>query len=77
MTDTLSPSNTPTGTVSFTRSGKGTFGHSGACTLTGGSCSIKFTTKVVGEQTITATLGGTQRYQTSTGQTTLTVDPKG
>lgn len=77
VSDTISASDTPTGTVHFTHSGKGTVTRDGTCTLAAGTCSIKFTTGVVGTQTITATYSGDKGHQTSSGATTLTADPKG
>jgi Big-like domain-containing protein/beta-propeller repeat-containing protein len=67
-------SSTPTGTVSFSSSGTGTFSGS-PCTLVSGQCSVTYTATTVGTGThlITAVYSGDTAHSTSSGTTPLTV----
>jgi hypothetical protein len=69
---------TPTGTVSFSSNGMGSFSAS-SCTLaatsmTGvASCSVTYTPSAMGNQTITGDYGGDSNHASSTNGTPLTV----
>jgi hypothetical protein len=74
--------NTPTGTVSFTSSGPGSFSDSGSCTLSGSggsaSCSVTYTpdstpATPVRSDTITASYGGDDLHTGSSGSAQVTV----
>jgi hypothetical protein len=75
VSDTFVPPTTPTGTVSFTSSGPGTFSGGGKCTLVAGQCSVTYTPTGVGSgtHTVTATYGGDATHAPSSGTTTVTV----
>jgi hypothetical protein len=70
---------TPSGTVSFSTSGNGTFGSGGSCTLaptatTGAaSCTVTYTATHAGTDTITASYGGDSSHATSSGNTQVTI----
>jgi streptogramin lyase len=77
VSDTASGAqSTPTGRVTFSSSGRGTFGGS-PCTLSGSgasaSCSVFFTSFARGSQTIAASYGGDDSHDPSTGDTSVTV----
>jgi Bacterial Ig-like domain (group 3) len=86
VTDTdAGTSSTPTGTVSFTSSDPGSFSGS-PCTLTPtgtgtASCQVTYTPGATGtatrSETITATYSGDSTHATSSGTTTVTVQPTG
>jgi hypothetical protein len=72
----------PTGTVSLQSSpNAGTFGDSGSCTLTATStagnsaCAITFIPATSGSYTLTASYGGDNSHDPSTGDLTLTANP--
>jgi hypothetical protein len=78
VTAANSDQGTPTGTVSFTNSGAGSFGGGGSCTLTEtssgvASCPVTFTSLALGSQTITASYSGDAGNAASSGPTTVTV----
>ena len=60
---------TPTGTVSFTRSGTstGSFTPSASCNLSSGSCTVTFTPTSAGSSKITGSYGGDNVHYTSSG----------
>jgi hypothetical protein len=67
-------SGTPTGTVTFSTSGTGTFTPTnGQCTLGAGTCSVTFTPSSSGLQTITGAYGGDAGNGPSTGTFQLNV----
>lgn len=77
VTDTASAGqSTPTGIVTFTGSGTGTFVGS-PCMLSGSgasaSCAVSLSSFPLGGQTITASYGGDAAHATSMGSTTITV----
>jgi hypothetical protein len=64
---------TPTGTVSFTSTGSGTFTPiNGQCTLTGGACSVAYSQNTVGSPTINASYGGDSNNLKSSDSVTVT-----
>jgi hypothetical protein len=77
-----SPGNTPSGTVSWTTSGSGSFVTS-PCTLPGGggaskSCSVTYTPNArgSGSHLITATYSGDSNFTVSSGSQTVTVNQR-
>jgi hypothetical protein len=62
---------TPAGKVTFSALPAGTFGSSGKCTLSAGSCKVTYT-PVAGKQTITAAYGGDRNHAPSNGTATVT-----
>ena len=68
--------NSPSGTVSFTASGSGSF-SSEVCTLTGGSCSVDYvpSTTAGSPQTINGSYGGDINSPPSNGTSSITVNP--
>lgn len=64
----------PTGTITFSTKGGGTFAPSSGCTLSSGSCSVAYMPSSVGTQTITASYSGDAYNQASSGSTILTVE---
>jgi large repetitive protein len=66
---------TPTGDVSWSSDGAGTF-SSASCTLdTSGKCSVKYTSTKAGTDEITGSYGGDDKHATSSGATSVTVRP--
>lgn len=64
---------TPTGVVSFTSTGSGTFTPTnGQCTLTGGSCSLTYSQNTVGSPMINASYGGDPNNFKSSGSIKVT-----
>jgi hypothetical protein len=66
--DTTVPANTPSGTVTWTSSGAGTFTDGPSCTLSSGSCSVGFVPSATGKPSITATFPTSSQYLTSSGK---------
>jgi phosphate transport system substrate-binding protein len=62
----------PTGTVTWSSSGSGTFSKL-TCRLSKGACSVKFTPTTAGSMLLTAVYGGDSRNSPSTGSYLLTV----
>lgn len=81
VTDTAPSLSTPTGTVSFTSSGPGSFGSGGRCTLAGSGaaagCAVSFTPSAAGRQVITAAYGGDLDHEARAGSTSPFVDQAG
>jgi hypothetical protein len=82
VTDTEGIATTPTGNVSFTTDGTGTFGSGGACSLSGvntsqASCQLTYTPTTVGSgaHQITGSYAGDSTHASSQGSTPLTVAP--
>ena len=64
----------PTGTISFTTTGTGSVTPSAAtCTLSGGNCSVVFSSSSAGSVTVTGTYAGNSNNQGSSGIFSLTV----
>ena len=75
VTDTdATPAITPSGSVSWSRNGSGTF-SSNACQLAGSgsvaTCSVTYTRNTVGAETVTATYGGDPAHVGSSGEATV------
>jgi len=68
---------TPTGTVTWTSSGPGSFTPSNSCTLSGSgptaTCTVTYTPSGTGTQVVTATYGGDRDHSGSSGSTNLAV----
>jgi hypothetical protein len=82
VTDTSSEPTTPTGTVSFESSGKGSFSPTScelkAASSSSATCSVTYTpgatpSEPTRKDTITATYGGDETHEGSKGTTTVTV----
>jgi len=65
--DTTVPSTTPTGSVTWTSSGSGSFTGGPSCTLSAGSCSVAFVPSATGKKTITGTFPASSQFLTSKG----------
>jgi Bacterial Ig-like domain (group 3) len=73
VTDTASGTLiTPTGTVTFTSTGAGTF-SSAKCTLASASCSVTYSPSAAGSPVITASYSGDSVHSVSSGTSALTV----
>ena len=73
VSDTTLPSNTPTGTVTWSSSGAGAFTGGPSCTLSSGTCQISYVPSATGKQTIKAVLPTTSQWLTSNGTFKVTV----
>lgn len=75
-------SNTPGGTVTWSTGGAGSYTPANTCVLSGSgasaTCSITYTPSAVGSGShlITASYGGDSNFNISSGNQTITVDPK-
>lgn len=72
VADTLIPGSVPSGAVTWSSAGAGSFNRS-TCTLSGGTCTVSFTPSSATVHTIKATYGGDATQQGSQGTTTLRV----
>jgi fibronectin type 3 domain-containing protein len=71
--DATVPSTTPTGTVTWTSTGAGTFTGGPSCTLSSGSCSVGFVPSATGKKTITADFPASSQFLASSGKAKIKV----
>ena len=75
-TSTISPM-TPTGTVTFAKTGPAGSFSSNTCTLSSGSCSVTFTPTATGNVLVTGTYGGDSSHRGSaSAAASITVNPR-